>query len=117
MRPVPVSGRVIVVSIRTVVDLPAPFGPSTPRMRPAATSKSTPFTAIAELIALAAAATPLMRPPPPIGTITVSVAGASSAISSQIVAAPAITLASLYGEMNSAPVSAANAFARCSAAS
>ena len=34
-----------VVSIRTVVDLPAPFGPRNPNTSPAATSRSTPRTA------------------------------------------------------------------------
>ncbi len=43
--PEPPSGRIMVVSILTVVDLPAPLGPSTPRMAPSATSRSTPSTA------------------------------------------------------------------------
>jgi hypothetical protein len=58
---------------------------------------------------------PLINPPPPIGAITTSVSGASSKISSAMVAAPAMTSTSLYGEMNAAPVSAANCFARSSA--
>jgi len=47
----------------------------------------------------------------------VSTAGSSSNISTATVAAPAITSASLYGEMNSAPVSRANVFAIRSASS
>ena len=35
----------VVVSIPMVVDLPAPFGPSSPNTSPGATSKSTPRTA------------------------------------------------------------------------
>jgi hypothetical protein len=42
---VPPVGRMVVVSIPTVVDFPAPFGPSSPNTSPAATSKSMPFTA------------------------------------------------------------------------
>ena len=68
-------------------------------------------------IALATIAIPLTSPAPPIGTRSTSVAGASSKISSATVAAPAMTSGSLYGEMNSAPLSAANAFAMRSAAS
>jgi hypothetical protein len=34
-----------VVSIRTVVDLPAPFGPRNPNTSPASTRRSTPRTA------------------------------------------------------------------------
>ncbi len=44
-RPVPASGKVMVVSMRTVVDFPAPLGPRTPRMRPAGTPRSTRSTA------------------------------------------------------------------------
>jgi len=47
---------------------------------------------------------PLISPPPPIGTTSVFSSGSSSNISEATVAAPAITSASLYGEMNSAPV-------------
>ena len=68
-------------------------------------------------IALAATAIPLISPPPPIGTTSVSTAGASSTISRATVAAPAITSASLYGETNSAACVAANAFAIRSASS
>ena len=41
----PDVGRTVVVSMPTVVDLPAPFGPSSPKTSPVATSKSIPFTA------------------------------------------------------------------------
>ena len=41
----PDVGAMVVVSMPTVVDLPAPFGPSRPNTSPAATSKSMPFTA------------------------------------------------------------------------
>jgi hypothetical protein len=68
-------------------------------------------------VPFAAAATPLISPPPPIGTSNMSVAGASSKISSATVAAPAMTSGSLYAEMNSAPVTTANSFAIRSAAS
>src|SRR5204862_523046 len=44
-RALPEVGSIVVVSIPTVVDLPAPFGPSRPNTSPAATSKSMPFTA------------------------------------------------------------------------
>ena len=76
-----------------------------------------PSTVTAGAMALAAIATPLTSPPPPIGTTSVSISGASSRISTPTVAAPAITSASLYGEMNVAPVSAAYFFARRSASS
>ena len=42
---VPAVGAIVVVSIPTVVDLPAPFGPSSPNTSPSATSKSIPLTA------------------------------------------------------------------------
>ena len=41
----PRSGCVSVARIFTVVDLPAPFGPSSPNTSPTATSKSLPRTA------------------------------------------------------------------------
>ncbi len=41
----PESGRERVVRIFTVVDLPAPFGPTRPNTLPAATSKLTPSRA------------------------------------------------------------------------
>ena len=41
----PASGRVMVVSMRTVVDFPAPLGPSTPRIWPRWTSSDTSATA------------------------------------------------------------------------
>src|SRR6185312_8475854 len=41
----PASGRVSVVRMRTAVVLPAPFGPSTPRMAPRGTSRSSPASA------------------------------------------------------------------------
>ena len=42
---VPDVGGKRVVSIRSVVDFPAPFGPRKATSSPAATSMSTPFTA------------------------------------------------------------------------
>ena len=44
-RAVPEVMESSVVSMRTVVDLPAPFGPRKPNTSPAATSRSTPRTA------------------------------------------------------------------------
>ena len=44
-RAVPLVGRVSVVIIRTVVVLPAPLGPSSPRTVPCGTEKLTPSTA------------------------------------------------------------------------
>jgi hypothetical protein len=41
----PAVGAMVVVSMPTVVDLPAPFGPSSPNTSPWATSKVRPFTA------------------------------------------------------------------------
>jgi hypothetical protein len=38
----PLVGTIVVVTIPTVVDLPAPFGPSRPNTSPAATSNSMP---------------------------------------------------------------------------
>ena len=48
-RPVPLVGTDIVVSIRTVVVLPAPLGPSTPITEPSGTAKLTPSTATVSL--------------------------------------------------------------------
>jgi hypothetical protein len=45
MAAVPESGRDRVVRIFMVVDLPAPFGPSSANTSPAATSKSIPSSA------------------------------------------------------------------------
>ena len=42
---VPLVGAIVVVSMPIVVDLPAPFGPSSPNTSPGATSKSIPCTA------------------------------------------------------------------------
>ena len=42
---VPASGTASVVRTRTAVVLPAPFGPSSPRIVPAGTSKETPASA------------------------------------------------------------------------
>ena len=42
---VPPVGRIVVVRIPIVVDLPAPLGPRRPKTSPAATSKSIDFTA------------------------------------------------------------------------
>ena len=42
---VPLVGAIVVVSIPIVVDLPAPFGPSSPNTSPDLTSKSMSFTA------------------------------------------------------------------------
>jgi len=58
-------------------------------------SASTPITSLRASMALATVATPLINPPPPIGTTSVSVPAASSKISSATVAAPAMTSASL----------------------
>jgi hypothetical protein len=41
----PASGGIRPVSIRMVVDLPAPFGPRKPKKEPRGTSRSTPSTA------------------------------------------------------------------------
>ena len=41
----PASGRAIVVRMRTAVVLPAPFGPSSPRIVPAWTENDTPARA------------------------------------------------------------------------
>src|SRR3954466_13228892 len=41
----PAVGAIVVVSMPTVVDFPAPFGPSSPNTSPGRTSKSMPFTA------------------------------------------------------------------------
>jgi hypothetical protein len=73
------------------------------------------MTRQASAMVLTVAPTPLINPPPPMGTTTASVSGASSTISRPTVAAPAMTSASLYAEMNAAPVPAANCFARRSA--
>src|SRR5262245_52998469 len=43
---VPEVGTSSVVSMRIRVDLPAPFGPSRPKISPASTAKLTPFTAV-----------------------------------------------------------------------
>src|SRR6185295_18304407 len=43
---VPEVGRSSVVSIRISVDLPAPFGPSRPKISPASTANVIPFTAV-----------------------------------------------------------------------
>ena len=42
----PRSGRSSVASTRTAVVLPAPFGPSMPRIEPRGTSRSTPSSAL-----------------------------------------------------------------------
>src|SRR5665647_1674224 len=44
--PVPPVGAKIPVSMRIVVDLPAPFGPRKPKISPFCTSKLTRFTAV-----------------------------------------------------------------------
>ncbi len=44
-RAVPSVGRNRVVSIRTMVDLPAPLGPRNPKISPSSTTRSTPSTA------------------------------------------------------------------------
>src|SRR3954469_19400001 len=43
---VPADGASSVTSMRISVDLPAPFGPSSPKISPSATAKLTPFTAV-----------------------------------------------------------------------
>ena len=47
-RPEYQSGRLRVVRMRTAVLLPAPFGPSTPRIAPLGTSRSSPLSATVE---------------------------------------------------------------------
>jgi hypothetical protein len=44
-RAVPLVGRLRVVSTFSIVDLPAPFGPSNPKMQPLDTAKLMPSTA------------------------------------------------------------------------
>ena len=78
---------------------------------------SMPTISQAGATAVAATATPLISPPPPIGTTSVSISGTSSNISVATVAAPAITSSSLYGEMNVPPSFDANSFACFSASS
>src|SRR4051794_17346155 len=48
----PESGCVSVVRTRTVVDLPAPFGPSSPNTSPSRTAKETPSSAWTSLYCL-----------------------------------------------------------------
>ena len=60
---------------------------------------STPITRVDGESAFMAIAMPLISPPPPIGTITVSTTGRSSSSSSPIVPAPAITSGCEYGEI------------------
>ncbi len=45
IRTVPLVGSVRVVAIEIVVVLPAPFGPSSPKISPCFSSRSIPFTA------------------------------------------------------------------------
>src|SRR5262249_55948549 len=45
-RAVPAVGGRSVTSMRMSVDLPAPFGPSRPKISPSSTAKLTPFTAV-----------------------------------------------------------------------
>ncbi len=61
---------------------------------------STPITSISGFTALAAVAMPEISPPPPIGTGSTSMSGASSSISSAMVPWPAITSASSNGCTN-----------------
>src|SRR5262252_1762074 len=46
MTAVPLVGGSSVTSIRISVDLPAPFGPSSPKISPSSTVKLIPFTAV-----------------------------------------------------------------------
>src|SRR5712692_3300375 len=62
-----------------------------------ASSGSAPITFTAGLLSLIAVAIPLIIPPPPTGTRTVSTSGRSSRISSPIVPWPAMIFSSLYG--------------------
>ena len=56
----------------------------------AAPTGSTPMTRAAGRARLTAAATPAMRPPPPMGAYTVSTCGASATISRPTVPCPAM---------------------------
>ena len=67
----------------------------------AACSPSTASTRVPGLRALTAAATPLVRPPPPKGVSTQSGLGRSSTISSPMLPLPASTCASVTGLMSS----------------
>ncbi len=67
----------------------------------------TPVTSTSGRTALIAPATPLTRPPPPIGMITLARSGTSASSSSPSVAWPRITSGSSNGCTNAAPVSSA----------
>ena len=82
---------------------------------PAESSGSTPMTRASGRRPFTAVAIPAIRPPPPIGTITVSTSGASSTISSPTVPWPAAIRRSSYGWTITRPVSAAMARIRSSA--
>ena len=63
----------------------------------AAPAACTPITRQEGLSVLTAIATPLMSPPPPMGTTTCSTSGSCSRISRPMVPCPAITQGSLKG--------------------
>ena len=67
------------------------------RVKVGAPTGSTPLTRIDASRALTAVATPEIRPPPPIATITWSISGASARISRPTVPWPAITRGSAKG--------------------
>ena len=73
----------------------------------AAPAAWTPITRHCGFSDFTANATPLMRPPPPTGTIQVSISGRALRISRPIVPCPAITSSSSKGCMSVRPVSAA----------
>ena len=72
---------------------------------PAAPAACTPTMRTFGCSIFTAAATPEASPPPPMGTTMVSTSGRSSMISRPIVPWPAMTIGSLNGWMNVAPVS------------
>ena len=76
-----------------------------------ATSGSTPITFTEGLLDLTAVAMPLIIPPPPTGTSTVSTSGRSSRISNPIVPWPAMIFSSSYGGTMAYPHFAASSCA------
>ena len=81
-------------------------GALTPRMRAVNEgyiAGSTPMMRMSGLIALAAVATPEIRPPPPIGTGRISRSGASSSISSATTPWPAMMSRSSNGWTKTRP--------------
>src|SRR5262249_6942834 len=60
----PESGCVSVVSVRTVVDLPAPFGPRSPNTSPSRTANDTPSSAWTSLYRLRSSSTTIASTSP-----------------------------------------------------